>query len=366
MRLRPVSRAIGERLGRDLPLPGAGQVPLLRQGAVITARFADRLHQHGIHAVWIEDAASEGIEPVELVPEELCADAAATVHDALTSARTAFSRNQPIDQDVMADLSGVVDALAETIVGSPDAALALVDLASADQYTHRHSVDVTALGLLLARTMFRTVGWTDNTGKVRFDRIEERLLKLGMGLLLHDIGKMTVPSEILNKPGPLDPDEWAVMRTHPDAGIALLPHEGMSTQVLSVVRDHHERWDGSGYPRGKFGADITQFARIAAIADVYDACSSARPYKDAMPTWKAVDIITSGSGTMFDPEVVDVFRRIVFPYPVGSEVEVEGRSAIVVENHPDAPLEPLLRFVDDEGTSEHRVDLSPAPPVPVG
>ena len=92
---------------------------------------------------------------------------------------------------------------------------------------------------------------------------------------------MAVPADVLNKPGPLDPAEWQLMRTHPEAGVALLGTSTLGPLVTAVIRDHHERMDGSGYPRGAVGDDIHPFARIAAVADVYDAITSARPYKAA-------------------------------------------------------------------------------------
>ena len=131
------------------------------------------------------------------------------------------------------DLSRIVDRVAASVLDSPDAALALNDLAAADQYTHRHSVNVTALGLLLARAQFRRHGWVDYRGERRYDRMDQRLSTLGLGLLLHDIGKMAVPADVLNKPGPLDAAEWQLMRTHPEAGVALL---GTSTLGPLVTR----------------------------------------------------------------------------------------------------------------------------------
>ena len=250
MRLTPLSRAVGQTLARDLPPTGPGRIPLLRHGTEITPRFARALQEHGIHAVWVEDGLSDGILPDELLPEPVRAETAAKVAGALDEARNAIAASQSIGHDMLAELQDVVALIAASITESPDAALFLGDLAAADQYTHRHSVNVTALGLLLGRAYWRTEGWVDYKGRRRWDRIEERLAKLGMGLLLHDIGKMVVPAEVLNKPGKLDPEEWELMQTHPDAGVALLDSATISPLVRSVVRDHHERYDGSGYPRG--------------------------------------------------------------------------------------------------------------------
>jgi HD-GYP domain-containing protein (c-di-GMP phosphodiesterase class II) len=344
-------------LARDLPPTGPNRIPLLRQGTVITPGFQRALNDHGIHALWVEDGFSEGIEPVELLPEPVRAETAAKVASALDEARSAIGGSQLLAHDVLAELREVVELIAASITDSPDAALFLGDLAGADQYTHRHSVNVTALGLLLGRAYWRTEGWIDFRGQRRWDRIEERLAKLGMGLLLHDIGKMVVPAEVLNKPGKLDPEEWALMQSHPDAGVALLDSATISPLVRSVVRDHHERYDGSGYPRGIAGDHIGEFPRLAALADVYDAITSQRPYAAAEPAHVGVRVIAQGEGRAFDPAMVGVFRRIVMPYPVGTEVRLpDGRLGVVAAADPDRPHEPLVR-VDG---SDVRVDLGDA------
>ena len=125
--------------------------------------------------------------------------------------------------------------------------------------------------------------------------------KLGLGLLVHDVGKLAVPPEILNKPGRLTAEEFAVMKTHPVAGVELLRPADMSPLSLSVVRDHHERIDGSGYPEKLSGAQIQEFPRIAAVADVYDAVTSERVYKDAAPPHIGVRVIREGTGAQFCP-----------------------------------------------------------------
>ncbi len=315
-----------------------GNLPLLYAGVELSNGLIRALDQQGIYAVWVYDALSDGIEPAELLPTEVRIATAAAVAESLRSARDAFARRQPLAEDVISDLSKVVDAIMDSIVESPAAALALSDLAAADQYTHRHSVNVAALGLVLGREMMVKSGWTDWRGEQRFDNLDGELAKLGMGLLLHDIGKMSIPSEILNKPAALDEEEWALIRTHPDAGAELLSAESISPVVRNVVRQHHERWDGSGYPAGLVGRQISEFARITAVADVYDAMTSNRPYKTAMKPCEAVQVIGDGNGTAFDPDVVTAFRRIVFPYPVGTDVTLpDGRAGVVARSTPPSP-----------------------------
>ena len=147
------------------------------------------------------------------------------------------------------------------------------------------------------------------------------------------------------------------MRTHPDAGVALLDTRSVSPLVTTVIRDHHERVDGSGYPRGIAGTDIHQFTRIAAVADVYDAITSERPYKAAAPPRAGVDVIVAGSGRAFDPEVVETFRRVVFPHPVGTEIRLlDGRAGVVVHVDPDNPDVPIVRLAGDDEPVEVAVD----------
>jgi len=144
------------------------------------------------------------------------------------------------------------------------------------------------------------------------------------------------------------------MRSHPEVGAQLIGDDAYSPIIRAVVREHHERWDGTGYPQGLSGDHIHQLARIAAVADVYDAVTSERPYRGAQPPKVGVDVIVQNSGTQFDPEVVEVFRRVVFPFPVGSEVTLPGGVVgVVADVDPDAPERPLVRFAD----GERHVDL---------
>jgi HD-GYP domain-containing protein (c-di-GMP phosphodiesterase class II) len=207
---------------------------------------------------------------------------------------------------------------------------------------------VTVLGLLLGRRVFNLYGWVNYRGGRSFDRIDERLATLGLGLLLHDVGKLIVPSTVLNKPGPLDTEEWELVRRHPVAGIELLPGDAISPLAKSVVRSHHERWDGSGYPDRRAGGKISQLARIASVADVYDAITSERPYRDARPAHVGHGAIVEGAGSEFDPEVVAAFRKVVAPYPVGTEITLrDGRSGIVASLSASAPDRPVVRITHD-------------------
>jgi ribonuclease P protein subunit RPR2 len=135
--------------------------------------------------------------------------------------------------------------------------------------------------------------------------------EVSYGFFLHDIGKVGIPESILRKAGPLTELEWIVMRSHPDQGARIMEPIPFMGEAVEIVRSHHERWDGRGYPRGLRGEDIPLAARIFAIADSFDAMTSDRPYRSAMSTEAAVAEITAGSGTQFDPRCVEAFEELI-------------------------------------------------------
>lgn len=149
------------------------------------------------------------------------------------------------------------------------------------------------------------------------------------------------------------------MRTHPDAGVELLRGADLSPLVLSVVRDHHERPDGTGYPRAMAGTKVQEFPRIAAVADVYDAVTSERVYKPAGLPRLGVRVIREGTGTQFCPEVARHFAAIVMPYPVGHELRLpDGRVGVVSAVDPATPDLPTVRVLEDGWVTEFAVDMS--------
>ena len=133
---------------------------------------------------------------------------------------------------------------------------------------------------------------------------------LRYGFFLHDIGKIGIPEQILSKPGPLTDDEWAIMRTHPLLGAQILSPVKFLHPALPIVEAHHEKWDGSGYPRGLRGEDIPLGARIFALVDAFDAMTSDRPYRRSLTFEQALEQIARAGGTQFDPEVVRCFVEL--------------------------------------------------------
>jgi HD-GYP domain-containing protein (c-di-GMP phosphodiesterase class II) len=353
MRLIATARAKdGTELGRDVLIGRPDGIPLLRAGVIITPRYRELLVKAGVSAVYVEDQESEGIIVEPVVDDSTRAIATRAVSSAYNTAREALSRGERITPETVESLQEVVRQIMSQIETSGGVALALADLSSADGYTFQHSIDVTAAGLLIGYRYFRDNGWVDYRGERHFNELGQRLSTLGLGLLLHDIGKLAVPLGILNKPGKLTPEEWTIMKSHPRAGVDMLDGSQWSPLVKAIVLRHHERWNGTGYPDGKAGEDIHQMARIAAVADVYDAITSERLYAPARPASDGVRAINEGNGTMFDPAVVEAFRKVVAPFPVGTEIELADGRKGVVAGVPDRALDrPTVRIIDSAGTA---------------
>jgi HD-GYP domain-containing protein (c-di-GMP phosphodiesterase class II) len=352
MRLVPITDLPEDaRLALDI-FTGRDAAPLLRAGVTLSARFIDHLTRAGIQAVWIDDRFSQGINPEPAIGGQTRALATRVLLTLHEEARQAVVAGRALDPEATEELSGVVDEILQEIEESDGKAVVLADLCSADAYTIQHSIDVTALGLLIGRRLIIEHGWLDYKGERQDDRQEERLFRLGMGLLLSDIGRAAIPEAILSKPGKLLEDEWEIIKNHPKAGVKLIRDTGAwCPLVQACVLRHHERWDGSGYPEGKSGAEIHEMARIAAVADTFDAITSERPYAPAKPAHVGVQAILAGAGTQFDPVICEVFARRVAPFPPGIEVElVDGRRAIVVSVPDYAPDRPVVRVISGSET----------------
>lgn len=197
--------------------------------------------------------------------------------------------------ELLAELTGAARRIAAEVEALGEQPVSLLDGAGPEDYTVEHSIDATIVGLLIGRRLVP----------------EAQLEELAMALFLQDIGKLALPPRLVRKPGPLEPDEWELMMQHPLLGLEFLRDDAIGWRAKSVVAAHHERWDGSGYPSGLAGHDISLFARIAAVADVFDAVTSERWHAPASPQSVGVETVRAGAGLDFDPHVVDAFLEAV-------------------------------------------------------
>ncbi|MGR8930054.1 MAG: HD-GYP domain-containing protein [Gammaproteobacteria bacterium] len=226
----------------------------------------------------------------------------------------------------------IVESITESIFRNPDAIVSLLRIKKADQYTFQHSL---AVGTLLI-SFCRSLG---------IHRHEIELV--GLGGLLHDIGKMRIPDNILNKPDKLTETEFAMMKNHVAEGRLILEStHGISPISISVAAEHHEHYDGSGYPLGLKGNEISRYGQMAAIVDVYDALTSNRIYHAGNEPTSVLKILLEGGGRHFATPLVHNFIRSVGIYPVGTLVKLENDElAIVVEQHHEDLLRPRVKSI---------------------
>ncbi|MEZ0232580.1 MAG: HD-GYP domain-containing protein [Methylophilaceae bacterium] len=228
------------------------------------------------------------------------------------------------------DAMPLVEEIAASVFRNENALISLVRLKRKDDYTYMHSVAVCALMVALAKELKLSA---------------EDTRQAGLAGLLHDVGKMAIPLEVLNKPGKLTDNEFDVVRGHPAAGHEiLLSSTGVGDVALDVCLHHHEKMDGTGYPKKLKGDQISLFAKMGAICDVYDAITSNRPYKAGWEPGVSLQRMAQWSGTHFDDAVFKAFIKSMGIYPVGSMVMMKsGRLAVVIDQSPKSLLSPIVK-----------------------
>ena len=271
-----------------------------------------------------------GSRPVTLSEErqrarKLHSEANRIVHDMMSDVR--LGKQIEIEQ-----IEPVVERIVDSIFRQQDALLPLAQLKNHDEYTFQHSVSVCALMTSFARALALP---------------REIIREIAIGALLHDVGKATVNNAILNKPGKLTDEEFVHMKSHVvQSKIILEATPGISPIALNVAAQHHERFDGSGYPNKLKGETISRYGQMSAIVDVYDPITSERVYHKGMPPTEALRKILEWSKNHFNPELTQVFIRSLGIYPTGSLVQLEsGRLAIVEEQRPDKIMQPKVRII---------------------
>ena len=223
----------------------------------------------------------------------------------------------------------LVEEISNSVMRNPGALISLARLKTADDYTFMHSVAVCALMIALAR-------------QLGLDEAQVR--EAGMAGLLHDLGKAMIPLEVLNKPGKLTDEEFDLVKTHPKEGHKLLLEgQGVSDVTKDVCLHHHEKIDGSGYPKGLNGDTMSLFAKMGAVCDVYDAVTSNRPYKAGWDPAESIKRMAEWKGH-FDPLVFQAFVKSLGIYPIGSLVKLaSGKLGVVIEQGEQSLLKPKVK-----------------------
>jgi len=238
----------------------------------------------------------------------------------------------------------VVTDCVDSILRNPDALLWMAKIKHVDYYTMEHCLNVSVLAIAFGRHL-------------RMGR--QDLIRLGTGGLLHDVGKMQIPDEILNKPGRLTEEEFSVMKQHSAIGKELLTKsQGSLNYAVDVAFNHHERMDGKGYPRGLFASELSEYARIISIVDAFDAMTSNRCYDRSRSTLDALKAIYGDRDKHFDEQYTLEFIQLMGPYPPGTIVELaNGAVGIVLSSEVKKRHLPRIRVVLDQQKSKQPEEL---------
>jgi HD-GYP domain-containing protein (c-di-GMP phosphodiesterase class II) len=258
---------------------------------------------------------------------------------------TRFSSLTKQDSININEIRSSVEPMVDSIIRNPDACLWLTRLKNLDNYTYQHALSAAVWAVALGRHL----------GLPKSD-----LSDLSVGVSLFDIGKMRIPERVLNKKDRLNETELKLIRCHVGLGLKMLENsEGMNHNIFEIVAHHHERHDGSGYPSGLSGNEIPPLARIAAIADCYDAITSQRPYAQAISPGTAVNRLYEWRGRDFQTEIVEEFIQAIGIYPAGTLVELsDGSVGVVLAEYRTRRLRPkIIQLLDNNKHPLHTVKV---------
>lgn len=315
---------------------------LLASGIEIKKSYIEKLKSYNITEIYIDDEISKNIEIPDVVYEK-------TRQEAKTLVKTLMDNYTLSEELDIENVKEIVNKIIEELLSNENILVNLSDIRSLDDYTFSHSVNVCILSLI--------------TG-IGLGYRHSRLKELGIGAILHDIGKLKIPETILKKPSQLTVEEFEEIKRHPLYGYEILkknPHVSIISAFIAL--GHHERYNGSGYPLQLKGDSIHDCARIVAVADVYDALSSDRVYRSKLRPHEVYQYVISQGNCHFDQKVINGFIKHVPAYPVGTGVILNSRErGIVVKNNKHKPTRPVIRVIynsnNEKLTDYYEVDLS--------
>ncbi len=314
-----------------------GQI-LLRAEIEMKPRYLIYLEQAGIEYVYVRDSRINDVEVEDPISEKTRHAARLLVRNITSDLQTAGTGSKITksinvqDREILNTVNKIIDELLD----SKDAVVQLVDIRSKDNYLFAHSVNCAVLATLVAK-------------KMRYNLKELRWL--AAGALFHDLGMITIPATITGKPGELTDEEYRTVKEHPLRSYEIFKTTNIfDARAGAVVLQHHERYQGQGYPRGLAGDEINPLAQLAGVADVYDALTSERPYRKAYRPHEAVEMLMSWGEELFDVAILRHFLSAIAAYPIGSHILLSnGDSGLVIANNPGYTLRPIVRVLYREG-----------------
>lgn len=329
MRFIPID-FVHEGMMLSKPLYGDYGSLLLGHGSILINSYIKKIKELGYNGVYIDDEISKGIEVKNLISDNLKNQSVQTLKKMYINASQS-QNSKFIDES--AKIEEIVDRIVDEISGNELVMVNLIDLKIFDDYTYYHSVSVTTLAIVLGMAIPLS---------------KNELYELGMAAILHDIGKLFVDKIILDKKEKLTDEEFAEMKKHPYLGYRFLKDNvNIPTKSSVAILQHHEKFNGKGYPNGMSGNDIGLYGRILSVVDVYDALTSDRCYRKALLPSEAMEYLMGNGGIMFDSEIVKLFYMKIAPYPIGTLVKLSnGDFGIVRENFENHGLRPMIELID--------------------
>lgn len=325
------SVAPGEKLARPI-LQDNGNV-LLGAGVELSQRFIDRLAGMGIDMVYIDDPLTEGLEPTLAIQDETRKKATDAIFKTMTTIMAQpVIKGRTIAPELGRTFRKVFGDIIQDLTHREDVMVSLTNIHVADSYLFHHSLNVA----ILAGIMGLAKGYNRN-----------QLEELGMGALLFDVGMTRIPKELISKPGIYTPSERQVMERHAEEGFNIIrAQHDISLLSAHCALQHHERYDGTGYPRKLKRDEIHEYAQIISIADVYDALTSSRYHRKRYTPTEAIEFLFAAGNTYFDLELIKIFCKHISIYPVATTVQLStGQIAVVALNDPLAVHRPLVRII---------------------
>jgi len=290
------------------------------------SKYKEKLFGLGIQHIYINDELSSDIIIEDVISEETRLQTQNIIKKTMNNVQF----NKELDYD---SIKSVIVSIIEEILQNKNINSKLTDIRTMDGYTFNHSVNVSVLSLIMGKAMNYNYS---------------QLLDLGIGALLHDIGKILIPPVILNKPSQLTYLERKLMEEHSKLGYECVKSNNqISSLAKYIIFSHHERLDGSGYPQKITGESIHAFSKIVAIADVFDAMTSDRVYRKKWPVSETLEFLMSNTNH-FDKNIINIFIKNIAAYPNGTMVKLSnGFTAIVKEQNHRVPLRPIIKVIID-------------------
>jgi len=338
----------GMRLGK--PIYSDDGIVLLNEKMELTESILRRLEHYRIQNLYIEDSRTDDLSPKDVVSPETRARATMEVRNEFRKMMDDSLKKRAVTgpRQLARAFRSVIDSIIDEISANRDTMTMLVNIDAADHYLFRHSVNVCIYATILGQAH----GYS-----------RDELYTLSLGALLHDIGKTQLPQDVLLKPSKLTPEEYKIIQTHSTLGFKMLKDEP-NVPLLSahIALQHHERINGTGYPRAIAGDEIHDYAKWVGLVDSYDAMTTTRVYRNAMLPHEAMEILYTGAGTLYDLEKVEVFRDKIAIYPIGMLVRLNsGEIGVVVDVNSLFPQRPVVRILydaDRRPIAPYETDLS--------